>query len=47
MSRLRRLGSGVGLPAAVVASLIPVRAAAQPGSAVSQQAASEVDEVKA
>ncbi|MFI5748481.1 MFS transporter [Streptomyces sp. NPDC051644] len=43
------IGCGVGLAAAVVASLIPVRAGAQPESAVSQHAASEVSgaEVKA
>ncbi|MFI5628932.1 MFS transporter [Streptomyces sp. NPDC051664] len=40
------IGCGVGLAAAVVASLIPVRAAAQPGSAVSQHAASEVTEAE-
>ncbi|MET7790691.1 MFS transporter [Streptomyces sp. NPDC005248] len=40
------IGCGVGLAAAVVASLIPVRAAAQPGSTVSQHAASEVTEAE-
>ncbi|MER7813539.1 MFS transporter [Streptomyces sp900116325] len=40
------IGCGVGLAAAVVASLIPVRAAAQPGSTVPQHAASEVTEAE-
>jgi MFS family permease len=40
------IGCGVGLAAAVVASLIPVRAAAQPGSTVSQHPASEATEAE-
>nr|WTB34781.1 MFS transporter [Streptomyces sp. NBC_00830] len=40
------IGCGVGLAAAVAASLIPVRAGAQPGSAVSRHAASEVAEAE-
>ncbi|WP_030916201.1 MFS transporter [Streptomyces sp. NRRL B-24720] len=40
------IGCGVGLAAAVVASLIPVKAAAQPGSTVSQHPASEVTEAE-
>ncbi|WP_392750137.1 MFS transporter [Streptomyces sp. LN590] len=40
------IGCGVGLAAAVVASLIPVRAAERPGSTVSQHTASEVTEAE-
>ena len=40
------IGCGVGLAAAVVASLIPVRAAARPGATVPQHAASEVTEAE-
>lgn len=40
------IGCSVGLAAAVVASLIPVKATARPGSAVSQPAASEATEAE-
>lgn len=40
------IGCGVGLAAAVVASLIPVRAAARPGATVPQHTASEVTEAE-